>query len=727
MIDPRIDCPRWPRPRPASRVPAFIASGLIAVAIFAAVALSNANAAPVLNSKEVLNSKDLSLYQAAFKAVKQRDWSKAFATSAQASDPAPARVIEWLYLQEPDSGASFERIGAFLDANPDWPHRVRLARRAELALDDDAPVETIIDWFSRHPPVSGEGRLKLGQALIATGRSEEGDRWLREAWITGSFSAQRERDIRRRLGARLTPDLHARRLDHMLWNGNSGAARRALPLAPADIAALGKARLALARRTWNVDQAIADVPAHLVDHPGLVYERIRWRRKKGLHERAQELLATAPRTPAELVRPDKWWFERRIQVRHALTEGRIADAYELASRHGLAREADWQAQGNPIAGQPRAVRARIAEAEWLSGWIALTRLNEPDTAFRHFERAYAVVRLPVSVARATFWAGRAAQAQGDKPRATEWFEKAARHGSSFYGQLAALEVGPPPALADAAVPTPTVDEIAAFARRELVHVCRTLAEIGEHRRLRPFVRSLLVKVGEPRDRNLLAQHLRDTGRPDLALMVARASASEGIAMADHNYPTRALAPTLSATGPLLHGVIRQESGFYPEAKSPAGALGLMQLMPYTAFQTARGMKLAYNKNRLLSDPAYNTQIGTGYLTGLLERYRGSYILALAAYNAGPNAVNRWLRTFGDPRNGVTDPVDWIEMIPYRETRDYVQRVLEATQIYRRRLNSVSEPGFGINHDLHRAVQPSRPTLLPRPRPRHHANDRNATH
>ncbi len=672
---------------------------------------------PVIAAEPLLGAADNKAYKAAFKAADKLDWTRAFALAAQTSEPLPAKVIEWLFIQEPRGGASFDRISAFVDANPDWPHMRRLLDLAEVALADNGPEQVALDWFARHPPVNGEGHFKLAQALVTSGDSEAATEHMRQAWREGSFTADRERVFLGQFGALLTPEDHIARLDRMLWNGVWGASRRAVRRVGPDWAALGGARIALMVRAWNVDQAIAQVPDYLRSHPGLVYERVRWRRRKGKHDAAAELLATAGGQPLDLVRPDKWWYERRRQARRVLGEGRVTEAYELASQHGMADAADWLSQGQAFDSAPTPVRGRIAEAEWLSGWIALEFLFQPDIAGEHFLHAYQVVRYPISMARHAYWAGRASTALGDGETARQWFRTAAAHPATFYGQLAADALGDTVVHAAASIPAPGADALAAYRGRELVRVIEMLSELGQKRRLRPFVPRLLEAAKSAAERTLLAEHLKRLGRIELAVMVARGSARDGLMLPDYNYPRPRLPISITGDAALVHAITRQESAFDEKARSSAGALGLMQLMPYTARQTARKLKLAYSKSRLTSDPGYNLRLGTAYLDQLLTKYGGSYILALAAYNAGPNAVARWLRANGDPRDFETDPVRWIERIPYSETRDYVRRVLETTQVYRHLLHGGARPLPDLGSDLNRAARPARPVLLPRPRPR----------
>ena len=667
-------------------------------------------------AEPLLGAADNKTYKAAFKAADKLDWTRAFALAARTREPLPAKVIEWLFIQEPRGGASFDRIAAFIDANPGWPHMSQLVRLAEVALGDNGPEQVALDWFARHPPVNGEGHFKLAQALVASGDSEAVAKHVRQAWREGSFTAARERVFLGQFGALLTPEDHIARLDRMLWNGVWGAARRAVRRVGPDWAALGRARIALMVRAWQVDQAIARVPDHLRSHPGLVYERIRWRRRKGKHDSAAELLAMAPRQPSALVRPDKWWYERRRQARRVLAEGRIAEAYELASQHGMVDAADWISQGQTFDNAPTSVRGRIAEAEWLSGWIALEFLYQPDIAGEHFRHAYQVVRYPISMARHAYWAGRAATALGDGETARQWYRTAAAHAATFYGQLAADALGVAVVHAAASTPPPGADALAAYRGRELVRVVEMLSELGQKRRLRPFVPRLLEAAESAAERALLAEHLTRLGRIELAVMVARGSARDGLMLPDYNYPLH-LPIAITGDEALVHAITRQESAFDQRARSSAGALGLMQLMPYTARQTAARLKLAYSKGRLTSDPGYNVRLGTAYLDQMVTKYGGSYVLALAAYNAGPNAVARWIKANGDPRDFETDPVRWIERIPYSETRDYVRRVLETTQVYRHLIHGGARQLPDLGSDLNRATRPARPVLLPRPRPR----------
>jgi len=429
----------------------------------------------------------------------------------------------------------------------------------------------------------------------------------------------------------------------------------------------------------GVERLVAKVPAQLQNDPGLLYERARWRRRKEMFDSALEIVANPPR---ELGRPTAWWTERQILARRALADGKAQLAYKLVAHHGLK---DGNAQ---------------AEAEFLAGWIALRALKDAKGGYEHFVRLYDTVKLPISVARGAYWAGRAAEQMGMRQLASTWYASAAEHNTTYYGQLAVARLGaeaPPKAAPE---PRPRPDEVAAFEKRELVRAARMLAEIGETDRIKAFVLRLSELAGTPTDHALAASLAESLGRADLSVAVAKRSGYAGVPLLVHGYPIIPLPEIGSAERPLVLAMARQESAFDREAVSRAGARGLMQLMPATAKQMARSLEVSYSADRLLTDPGYNLRLGRQYLEGLLDNFGGSYVLAVAAYNAGPARVRQWTRDYGDPRAKDTDVVDWVESIPFGETRNYVQRVLENLQIYRLR---VGDPklAFSLTQDLKR--------------------------
>lgn len=629
--------------------------------------------------RRILSAGDYRLAREAFAAIENGNWSRARALAGRAEEPLAAKAIEWLYHLEPGSNVDFASRAAFIDGNPDWPRQRELLRRAEAVIPEDWPDALVLDWFTRHPPVSAEGRVRLGEALMGLGRRSEGIEVLRRAWIEGDFPVTVERLVLRRHGKLLSRADHEARLDHLLWKERRSAARRMLRRVGLGQRALAEARLRLMALSGGVDGAIARVPPELRDDPGLVYERLRWRRRKGLDESAREILFAPPRV---IPNPEDWWDERGILARRALADGYVSEAYRLARDHGLS-------QG-----------VAFAEGEWLAGWVALDFLRDPTMALSHFARLYQGVTMPVSRARGAYWAGRAAAALGDKEGARQWYRAAMAHPTTFYGQLAALKVEREAVLTLAPDPAPDPEAADAFEANELVRAARLLSELGEEERLPPFIDTLGEQASSAAQHAEVAALAVSLGRVDLGVRAAKRSVREGFLLAEPAYPVIGLPTVAKPERALLLAVSRQESAFNPRAVSGSGARGLMQLMPATAHQVARQLKVAYAPKRLTEDAIYNATLGGAYLAELLDRFDGSYVLSLAAYNAGPARVASWIKSFGDPRQPGVDPITWIEMIPYDETRNYVQRVLESLQIYRLRLNG-TEVSLGLGRDLER--------------------------
>ncbi|MDP6350952.1 MAG: lytic transglycosylase domain-containing protein [Alphaproteobacteria bacterium] len=617
----------------------------------------------------ILSESDAGHARAALRAARSYRWQSALKSADNAREALPGVVVRWLYCARQGSGASFGDIAAFIAAHPDWPDRAGLEQHAEKAMPVAMTNQQVIAWFAAHPPRTGLAAQRFAEALIDDGDQERGRRLLRAAWVGHDFRSRDEKAFLAGHGAVLGPADHAARLDRLLWDGKGRAVRRMLHRVDPDQKLLGIARLYLIERHGEVDQAIARLPDDLKQDPGLIYERVRWRRKLGFDDRARALLFDLP---VPLGHADRWWFELRLQIRKALDDGYISEAYRLAASSG-------QTGG-----------LGLAEAEWLAGWIAYRFLAEPAAAFGHFKIMYEGVRSPISLSRAAYWAGRTLADRGDDDGARHWYGLAAAHPTRYYGQLAAQALGLT-RLELPGDPKPDGVALAAFEARPLVRAARMLGELGEKKLLRRFVLHLSDGAKTPAEHVLAARLGADYARPEVGIAAAKRSARAGVKLMEAAYPVAfglgqidglETAPELG----LLLAVSRQESEMDPTAISSAGARGLMQLIPATAKQMARVLRLKYSRRRLTNDPAFNLRLGGAYLGGLLNRYDGAYALALAAYNAGPSRVKRWLRAYGDPRDEEVDPVDWIETLPFHETRNYIQRVLESTQTYRHRLS-----------------------------------------
>ncbi len=603
-------------------------------------------------------------------------------------------LVDWVRLINDDEEASFGEITGFITANPDWPRLGALRNKAERAVTDTDDDRSVLAWFRSYPPRTVEGASAYASALERSGAVDEAVAIVRHAWVAFDMDAAKEMAFLDQFANHLEMEHHWARLDRLLWENRRSAAKRQSKRAGGEYATVADARLRMMRRKRNARSALASVPDWLSKDPGLIYEWVRWNRRK---ERDDDAIAALLEYQGDLRHPTRWWTERQILARRSLLNDDAATAYRLVREHGL------------DGGVAR------ADAEFLAGWIALRFLGNPRTAFSHFSNLYETVRYPISKARAAYWSGRAAEAAGEEQIARQWFRTASRYPTTFYGQLAARRIGvvadhlPPPE------PEVSVAARAEFDRNELVRAVRLLmalrntaggaaanttadpdpsveperllARQDDDRLLKPFLRQIAWQSKSEAQWNLAAQLARDAGRVDIAVYIARRAARDGVMLGELGYPTIAFAADLPPEPALLHALIRQESAFDVAARSQAGARGLMQLMPATAKRVARNLKVRdHSTARLTSDPDHNVTLGSAYLDSMLARYEGSMVMALAAYNAGPHRVDQWLKDYGDPRGRLDDAIDWIESIPFSETRNYVQRVMEALPIYRQKLH-----------------------------------------
>ena len=615
------------------------------------------------------------------KAIEKRDPDAARAAVANAADDVARQLVDWIAYR--NSLGSFEEITGFMNRNPDWPSRGRLRLNAERKLVSTMPAAVILDFFALGEPLTDDGAVLYLSALMTGGDKTRAADYARRTWVEMTFDARSETAFRKLAGPTLTSADHLARLDRLLWDGHQNSARRMFPLISDDYRKLADARIRLRQRLAGVDAAIDRVPAALSDDPGLIFERVRWRRRAGNLEGSTELLLSK-KTP-DVGGPGRWWDERSYIARYLLRQGHITDAYKLASGSG------------DISGADR------AESLWLSGWIALRFLDDPALARKHFEELYANVSYPISVARGAYWSGRAAEAMKDELAAGNWYKLAAALPMTYYGQLAAARLGasvgpltPPGAV------TIEPAERAAFASHELVRAIRYAARLKDRWPLRSLVDRLFEMNENMTHRTLTASLATGLGHPDLGVRLAKKAMLDGQILPVAGYPQIAFGKDDAAVEPALtYAIIRQESVFDADAISPAGARGLMQLMPATAKQVSGSLKLKYQRSKLTDDVAYNIRLWRSYLGGLIENFDGSYIMAIAGYNAGPHRVSRWIREFGDPRDPSTDPIDWVESIPFTETRNYVQRVMENLQVYRHLLDG-ADLTASLPDDLQRA-------------------------
>ena len=594
---------------------------------------------------------------------------------APAYEPLRQAIDEWDSLRR-DGPASFDQIYRFLVAHPGWPAETTLRQRAERLMSSATSPADRIDYFRRYPPLSAAAKFRLAEAHLALGRAAEAQPLVREAWTSDGLNASQEAEVLTRFGGLLTPVDHVARVDRLLWSGFASAAERLLPVLPAERQPWAAARIALRKDASDAEYRLSQVPAHFQSDPGLLLDRVQWLRRNNRSAEARQVMASANISPGTATDAEKWMEERLSLARAAVRDEQYELAYRLAANHRAFP------LGRPLNSWNDGERDEFTSLEFLAGWTAQRHLGRAALAADHFQNYSNGAQSALTQARGDYWAGRAAEAAGDQARARRFYESAATHPDYFFGQLATERLGRPitlPAVRRAAL-TPEARQ--RFANNELVRAAKLLGEAGDRTRQSLFLRKLVDEARTLEQQTLVAELAPALRRPDVGVMVGREARNSGqLALLDAAYPRLPLAPEMQSDWTMIHAITRQESRFDRAAVSSANARGLMQLMPGTARETAAKVGVGYDFDRLTRDESYNVLLGSTYFRGLLDRWDGNHVLAVASYNAGPGNVNRWIRANGDPRDPNVDVVDWIEAIPFNETRIYVWRVLENAVVY----------------------------------------------
>ena len=596
---------------------------------------------------------------------KEGDAPGLMALASAATDADERSALEWASLRA-DAHPSFDALAAYLKTHPDWPSRAWLRERqeAELAAHPQAPAD-VAAFFASDPPQSSAGKIAAARAAQAMGRPGEASQIIRSLWRDGNFDALTESVILRDFGVSLTKADHTYRADRLLYAGYLGAGARAAALAGPDVLALAQARIAAAREPMS-PALVKAVPLALRNDPGLLFSRIQYARRAGRVYEAAVMLSLAPRDRDALVNRDRWWSERKMVARTLLDLDEPRLAFEVCDETVRPDSSETQ-----------------VDAAFHAGWIALRFLDDAPLAAKRFALAAAAAENPLSVARAAYWQGRAAEALGESETAKSFYTHAAGVPIAYYGQLAAQRLGetrlvfrPPAAPAEGDRRDEAVRVVQALYADGLDDLAAALA-FDAARQWRDD--SQLAAIGA------VVKQQDDVGTQVrfAKLAVMQGHPLEAMAFPGAGMPAFVPLPR-SADLPTVYAVARQESEFIWHSASGAGAKGLMQMLPATAAATARRAGVEFDPARLIVDPAFNTQLGAALLGQLIEDERGSRELAFAAYNAGPGRVAQWIAAHGDPRDGAVDLVDWVERIPFDETRDYVERVSENLGVYRQR-------------------------------------------
>jgi soluble lytic murein transglycosylase len=671
----------------------FGISGLIfALALTTANGAANAFIAPapslkpdIIAASEVVATYDAALLRDGLEAVDEGKWSTVRRIEGQVRDSTAKDILTW-YLARRDTTMSFDRIDQALTRLSSWPDISDIRARAEDAIDDSAlSMSARVAWFRSHDGAkTGTGHLAYANALESLGQNEQAIIEIRKAWHGRTLSSSDMRTILNKWGDRLTQEDHEKRADFLLWARQTSSATAMKPYLGRDWRALVDARTRLIRRSRGVESAIGAVPTNLQNHPGLVFDRAWWRRKARIsQDRVAPLLREIDGQQVPAAGQGRLWDERNIAMRTALKNQDWLLAYDLASRHGMTGGTDF------------------AAAEFNAGWIALRHLGDATKGLQHFENLEKGVSTPISLSRARYWQGRAKEALGDTVGAQAVYASAGQYDFTYYGQLAAQKS------AEDTIYLPksysvTEQDRTAFNSRSTVRAMRLFAENGWDAAFRKFAYHLDDQLTRPQDFELLAEFGREYHYADIGVRGAKAGLAKGVIAPDAAYPVveYPLLKEPRVERSLMLALSRQESEMNPAAISHANARGLMQFIPRTASLEARRQGLPFRTSWLTDDPGYNMTLGGAHLDTLLGQFNGSYIMTAAAYNAGASRPQRWIGEYGDPRAGEIDPIDWVEFIPFSETRNYVQRVLENTQVYRHRLSGQPEE-IQLREDLER--------------------------
>lgn len=623
------------------------------------------------NTSNHLISTDAKLFRGALRSAKNRHWSSMNRSIDKISDTTAQDTLRWVKAAR-DPNASFAEMTYVVQTLSDWPRMTSLQSKAEnMIFKGRLPSNEVLQWFSGRDPVSGEGRAALASAHYKAGNDSEGDRWLRLAWRESKLTRDGQKTLYARYKKRLRPEDHAARADHLIWEGRAhfSKAQGLLSLMPSSQRALMDARMRVAGNRSGMDDAISRVPQSLKNDPGLLYERAKWRRRKKTKEYALPVYLQATSAPISETGKKRVWREKKIMAYWAIEEKRFNDAYRLTQHHGMTRGAGF------------------AEAEFLAGWLALTKLNKPSVAATHFEDMKSGVTTPVSVSRASYWLGRAHEATNSFEKHVHYAD-AARFSNTFYGFLAGERLGGGNMVVSLPYEQDPTYLKSAFDSDPRVKAMHLLGEAQEERFFTQFAFHLDDVLESPEHLTLLAGLSKEYGYMKPSLRAAKqASRFQGM-LTESGYPMPNAIMSLPSKfeKPFVLAIARQESEFNYKAVSHARAYGLMQMINATARSTARRHRIPYSRGRMTTDISYSAKLGALHLHDLLNDYDGSYILAAVAYNAGPRRVSQWTKAYGDPRKGEIDPIDWLESIPFSETRNYVQRVMENMQVYRARMN-----------------------------------------
>ena len=620
----------------------------------------------------ILSSKDFLIAQKTFSLVKRKRWNSAMKEVGKSRSKLLNELVTWMYLKEPSNNLAFRDYRRFINKNPEWPRINRLRYLAEHKINfKEVKPKEVIKFFDKQDPLSGYGKIKLGEAFLTRGEKNKAHDLIADGFKTANLSSIEHRYLNKKFRNLLTKEDYIERAKYLAWEQDFYELRRTIRYLPSGYKELYFARFALMTRSYGVDSAIAKVPAQFKNDIGLQFDRAKWRRKRGRYDSTLEIINNLPQNPKLLVKPDLWFKEKFIIARSRINKKRFDEAYELLINHGVLDS------GN------------LAKAEWHAGWLALRFLNKPNAAVQHFKTMYDGVNYPISKSRAAYWVGKAYEQLGKSQNAKDWYRKSSVFNTTFYGQLASAKINKK----DFKVKNNyafSQEDYKTLLKTDLARAVILLDELDMSLKSKDILRHLGSEERSIKEQVLAGKLSQQVGRLDFAIQIAKQTSYQNKNLLELNYPIIETPKVVSKRTILpqevILSLIRQESEFDRDANSWVGAKGLMQIMPATGRLVSKQAGLRYSRSRLIEDEFFNLQLGSYYISGLNDEFNGAIYMAFAGYNAGPHRVRRWVKRFGDPRKGEIDPIDWIELIPFTETRNYVQRVIENIQVYKYVIN-----------------------------------------
>ena len=626
----------------------------------------------VESKSKILKEKDYLLAKSIFNSIKKKKWETALAQTKKIKDKEFKNLVTWLYLKERGNRATFNDYQNFIDKNPDYPRIGRLRYLAEhKIISENTSPKSIIRWFDNTVPLSGTGKIKLGEAYLKINEIELGTNLVKNGWVIADLTKSEVRYYRKKFRKILKTKDHLKRADYLAWNNQYWDLKRMLPYLPKKEKLLYNARFILMTNSYGVDKAISDVPEELINDLGLQFNRLKWRTRRNRLEGSLEILRKF-HGEETLVYPELWWKLRENITRDLIYEKKYSLAYEVSSNHHLIEGPEF------------------ADAEWISGWLALSFLDKTELSIQHFENFYNNVGYPISLARGAFWLGLAHEKNNNLDKAKRYFKEGSKFTNTYYGQLSfnKIKLGQDFKLSTEHKISEGYEK--EFNKNKLIRHVRLLKEMDKTKFSKDILKHLSNLNVEKGSEILAAKLSTEVGRFDYAIQISKQASYEKRFINMFNYPVIEIPKEINKkqmpSQELLLAIIRQESEFDARANSHVGAQGLMQIMPSTAKLVARNLKITYSKNLLKADTSYNIKLGTYYFNSLLEDYDGVFPFAIGAYNAGPNRIKSWVKRYGDPNKGDINFIDWIELIRFKETRNYVQRVIENINVYKYTLN-----------------------------------------